>query len=97
MPTVAIETPNTSLTEVFDIDGDYQYYVTAVYADGESPLTDTLTINWPNLDNEDTNAIAPTFALAGNYPNPFNPSTTIRFSIPKDSKTSLKVYNIGSN
>jgi len=29
-----------------------------------------------------------------NHPNPFNPSTTISFSIPKDSKVELIVYNI---
>ncbi len=29
-----------------------------------------------------------------NYPNPFNPSTTISFSIPKSSHVTLSVYNI---
>ncbi len=29
-----------------------------------------------------------------NYPNPFNPETTISFSIPKDSEIELSVYNI---
>ncbi|MBN2829515.1 MAG: T9SS type A sorting domain-containing protein [Candidatus Cloacimonetes bacterium] len=29
-----------------------------------------------------------------NYPNPFNPETTINFSIPKESKVTLTIYNI---
>lgn len=28
-----------------------------------------------------------------NYPNPFNPSTTISYNIPKEGKVSLKIYN----
>jgi hypothetical protein len=38
--------------------------------------------------------VAVEFELYDNYPNPFNPSTTIKFELPKSSHVSLTVYDI---
>ena len=35
-----------------------------------------------------------TFVLEGNHPNPFNPQTTIRFSVPEASVVKLMVYDV---
>lgn len=43
----------------------------------------------------DINETVPTsFSLFQNYPNPFNPATKIEFSITKNEKTTLKVYDV---
>jgi Peptidase family C25/Propeptide_C25/FlgD Ig-like domain len=43
--------------------------------------------------NEDENDIQETTKLLGNFPNPFNPSTQIKFNLAEDSFTELTIYN----
>ncbi len=40
------------------------------------------------------NEIPDKYDLLGNYPNPFNPTTTIRYSLPYQSSVELKIYDI---
>ena len=39
-------------------------------------------------------AVVEQFELEQNFPNPFNPSTTISFAIPSAQEVSLKVFNV---
>ena len=50
-----------------------------------------MTIDVPE---EPESSLPKAFALEGNYPNPFNPSTNIAFLLPVESRVSLKVYNV---
>ena len=42
----------------------------------------------------DDNGIPNAFALHGNYPNPFNPTTQIRFDLPYRSNVNIHIYNM---
>ncbi len=87
----------TTITSLFYLDlnvpaGDYTYNVTAVYEDpdGESEFSNDADITVVGAGN-----ILPLVTeLEGNYPNPFNPTTTINFSLKTAEKTLLEVYNI---
>ncbi len=43
---------------------------------------------------EDNAPVAATFGLQQNFPNPFNPSTEIRFSLSREATVLLKIYDL---
>lgn len=50
---------------------------------------------WLVTFREGSNIIsAPDEVSLSNYPNPFNPTTTISYSLPREGKISLSIYNI---
>jgi hypothetical protein len=53
------------------------------------PLSEIITGIEKNLSE-----IPAQFGLGQNYPNPFNPTTTIGYTLAKNSKVLLKVYDL---
>jgi len=34
------------------------------------------------------------FALSQNFPNPFNPTTSIKYAVPVESRVTIEIYNV---
>jgi len=49
---------------------------------------------YPTYIDSNSAVIPSNYVLKQNYPNPFNPSTTIEFSLPKDSYVKMKITDI---
>jgi len=74
-------------------------YVRAIYIDGEGKTwlgaRDALTaMNIGTQPIKKNTALPTQMKIVGNYPNPFNPDTTIEFTIPNAGFVSIDVYNI---
>ena len=69
------------------------YTVNAGFKNPNPRRWDSVVVN-VNITDLGENSNSPnSFKLYENYPNPFNPSTSIRYSFPEGSFTSIKIYN----
>ena len=79
------EIQNYSFVDAGVTPGSYSYRLKQVDFDGTFEYSSAVEVE----------VLAPReFALNQNFPNPFNPSTTITFSLAADAKVSLKVFDI---
>jgi hypothetical protein len=71
--------------------------------DPSIPMSSQWTAGWTNFDPQTTlytgvkeiaGEVPTEFTLEQNFPNPFNPSTIVRFSVPTNGRVILKVYDI---
>ena len=67
-----------------------------ITANGWLYWTDSIFVVIPT-DVEEEVSIPLSYTLTQNYPNPFNPGTTIKYSIPTQSKVIIKVFDILGN
>ncbi len=74
----------------------YYWHVSALNAGGEGAFSGTSTFQTGNLLGvfTPTSEIPKVFALNQNFPNPFNPSTTISYDIPKAAYVNVEVYDV---
>ena len=85
----AIDAADTAFNYVITLPGTYNYqcvFHTLLGMTGSFVAT--------AVGIQPNGEIVNSFSLAQNFPNPFNPSTVIKFSIPKSSFVILKVYDV---
>jgi hypothetical protein len=56
--------------------------------------TQSYTVNVGVASAEEEEGIPATYVLEQNFPNPFNPSTAIKFAVPKTCQVKLAVFNL---
>ena len=84
-----------SYSETLTAMGNYQYYVTVRYPNAEGAPSDTLSFSYPYTGIDDSDLIPGLVTkLRANFPNPFNPTTTVRYDMAKSGAVSIKIFNI---
>ena len=89
---VGLNNPWDFVDNPFNDIGNNDYWdIDNVTNNGYPFLTTTPVVG---INDEVITELFGVYKLIGNYPNPFNPTTTIDFSIQNNSKIELSIYNI---
>ena len=73
------------------IPGDYTTNISIIDDREETIVPVSLTVTGTNIQN---NMEGGETKLLGNYPNPFNPETTIKYNLKNTSEVTLEIFNI---
>ena len=73
----------------------YFYRIRAAdYSGNWSDYSEVIQLS--TLSNDNTN-VAERFMLHQNFPNPFNPITTLRYDLPEDAFVKIRVFDMSGN
>ncbi len=75
----------TALLRIVQDNQDFDYRSTST----------TLSIGSAVLSVDRSSPLPAQILMRPNYPNPFNPTTTIEYALPRTARTVLRVYNVG--
>ena len=75
---------------------DYYYRISAVCCDGAfiSMNSDVVSIMLTVMDVASADNLPEAFELHQNFPNPFNPTTQIRYDLQSSENVSIDIYNV---
>ncbi|MBU1099354.1 MAG: choice-of-anchor D domain-containing protein [Bacteroidetes bacterium] len=89
------ETKVLSVSAVGSFEGVIDFVITVTDSEGgSSSETISVTVTQNVTGIEQLEGIPTEYVLYNNYPNPFNPSTVIRYGIPERAAVTLRVYDI---
>ncbi len=82
---------------VHSITASHPYYLPLTHDNVSVVTGQTTTVNFqlsPSANDDASNAPVSATELKGNYPNPFNPSTAISFSVKQPGPVKIQIYNL---
>jgi hypothetical protein len=79
----------------FTVNNNYYWKVAGINENGTGDYSSIWNFHVSPIGiNNYTSSIPKEYKLYNNYPNPFNPTTKIRFDIPKNSLVRIEVYDV---